>query len=127
MTLTDIERQLKELSNWNRWGDGDELGSLNLMTPRTRRRAAKLVKRGVTVSLARVAEETKAVDNPNPFEQKMLRLDARRGCPGWWTTTASITTVMRTPTSIRSATSFFVVGSITGSLTRMSPKKGLGV
>ena len=64
---------MKELSNWNCWGDGDELGSLNLITPKPRRRAAKLVKRGVTVSLARVAEETKAVDNPNPFEQKMLK------------------------------------------------------
>lgn len=81
MTLTDIERQLKELSNWNRWGDGDELGSLNLMTPRTRRRAAKLVKRGVTVSLARVAEETKAVDNPDPFEQKMLKIGRTPGVP----------------------------------------------
>ena len=81
MTLTDIERQLKELSNWNRWGDGDELGSLNLITPKTRRRAAKLVKRGVTVSLARVAEETKAVDNPNPFEQKMLKIGRTPGVP----------------------------------------------
>ena len=81
MTLTDIDRQLKELSNWNRWGDDDELGSLNLITPKTRRRAAKLVKRGVTVSLARIAEETKAVDNPNPFEQKMLKIGRTPGVP----------------------------------------------
>ena len=53
MTLTDIDRQLKELSNWGRWGDDDELGALNLITPKMRRRAARLVKRGVTVSLAR--------------------------------------------------------------------------
>jgi len=54
---------------------------LNLMTPKTRRRAAKLVKRGVTVSLARVAEETKAVDNPDPFEQKMLKIGRTPGVP----------------------------------------------
>ena len=71
MTLTDIDRQIKALSNWNRWGKDDELGALNLITPRTRRRAARLVKEGVTVSLARVPEEKKAVDNPTPFEQQM--------------------------------------------------------
>ena len=46
MTLTDIDRQLKELSNWGRWGGDDELGALNLITSRMRRRAARLVKRG---------------------------------------------------------------------------------
>ena len=81
MTLTDIERQLKELSNWNRWGDDDELGSLNLITEKTRRRAAKLVKRGVMVSLARIPEEIKAVDNPDPFVQKMLKIGRTPGVP----------------------------------------------
>ena len=81
MTLTDIDRQLKELSNWGRWGDDDELGALNLITSRMRRRAARLVKRGVTVSLARVAEEIKAVDNPDPFEQKMLKIGRTPGVP----------------------------------------------
>ena len=81
MTLTDIDRQVKELSNWSRWGADDELGALNLITPRMRRRAARLVKRGVTVSLARVAEEIKAVDNPNPFEQKMLKIGREPDVP----------------------------------------------
>lgn len=47
------ERMTKELSNWGRWGPDDELGTLNLITPKKRVQAAKLVKDGVTVSLAR--------------------------------------------------------------------------
>ena len=81
MTLTDIERQLKVLSNWHRWGQNDQLGAINLITPRTRRRAARLVRRGVTVSLARVAEEVEAADNPQPFEQKMLEIGRTPGVP----------------------------------------------
>lgn len=39
-------------SNAGRWGDGDELGTLNLITPEKRIRAAGLVREGVSVSLA---------------------------------------------------------------------------
>jgi len=41
-----------ELSNWGRWGDEDELGTLNLITPDVRRKAAALVTEGITVSCA---------------------------------------------------------------------------
>ncbi|MFP6767590.1 MAG: hypothetical protein VB859_05425, partial [Planctomycetaceae bacterium] len=81
MTFTDIERQLKVLSNWHRWGQNDQLGAINLITPKTRRRAARLVRRGVTVSLARIAEEVEAADNPQPFEQKMLEIGRTPGIP----------------------------------------------
>ena len=36
----------KELSNWGRWGDDDEIGTLNFVTPQKRVRAAGLVKTG---------------------------------------------------------------------------------
>src|SRR3954471_2766486 len=39
-----------ELSNWGRWGDDDQLGTLNLITPEVRRRAAASVTDGVSVS-----------------------------------------------------------------------------
>jgi kynurenine formamidase len=39
-------------SNAGRWGPDDELGTLNLITPTTRRRAARLVVEGVSVSMA---------------------------------------------------------------------------
>lgn len=41
---------MDSLSNWGRWGPEDELGTLNLITPEVRRRAAALVRDGVTVS-----------------------------------------------------------------------------
>ena len=41
---------LDTLSNWGRWGDDDELGTLNLITPEKRRAAAALVREGISVS-----------------------------------------------------------------------------
>ncbi|MFT4555889.1 MAG: hypothetical protein ACI92S_001225, partial [Planctomycetaceae bacterium] len=72
MTSQDVEHLVKELSNWGRWGKDDQLGTLNLITPEKRQEAAKLVKRGVSVSLARNAETTEAADNPKPFGHTML-------------------------------------------------------
>jgi kynurenine formamidase len=40
------------LSNWGRWGDDDQLGTLNLITPDVRRRAAAAVEEGISVSCA---------------------------------------------------------------------------
>src|SRR5712691_5285523 len=48
-----VEGYFKELNNWGRWGDGDQLGTVNLVTPAKRARAQTLVKTGRTVSLAR--------------------------------------------------------------------------
>jgi kynurenine formamidase len=48
-----IEGYFKELSNWGRWGDGDQTGTVNLVTAAKRARAQALVKTGRTVSLAR--------------------------------------------------------------------------
>ncbi len=39
-------------SNAGRWGPDDELGTLNLITPATRRRAARLVTEGLSVTMA---------------------------------------------------------------------------
>lgn len=41
----------KTKSNWGRWGDKDELGALNLMTPETVQRAAQSVSTGKVYSL----------------------------------------------------------------------------
>lgn len=55
-------RMIKELSNWGRWGANDELGTLNLITPTKRVQAAKLVKDGATVSLARQESYEPSID-----------------------------------------------------------------
>jgi hypothetical protein len=48
----ELERWMKELSNWGRWGKDDQLGTVNLITPEKRKQAAALVKSGIVVSLA---------------------------------------------------------------------------
>ena len=78
VTRADFERWKRELSNWGRWGKDDQLGALNLITPAKRRQAAALVTDGVSVSLSRVADTEKAIDNPDPFEHRMLEIGADR-------------------------------------------------
>ncbi|MFN7938816.1 MAG: cyclase family protein [Bryobacteraceae bacterium] len=75
-TLADFHRWMKELSNWGRWGKADERGTLNLITPATRRAAAKLVREGVAVSLSHDVEKEKAPDNTRPFVHEMLSTSA---------------------------------------------------
>ena len=72
MTKADVEKLVVELSNWGRWGKDDQLGALNLITPDKRKEAAKLVREGISVSLARDVETQEAADNPQPFVHEML-------------------------------------------------------
>ena len=78
VSRADFERWKKEHSNWGRWGPDDQVGALNLITPAKRRQAAALVKEGVSVSLSRVADTEKAIDNPDPFEHTMIAIGADR-------------------------------------------------
>ena len=48
----DVLSYFDSLSNWGRWGDDDELGTLNLVSPEKRIAAAQLVRVGATVSCA---------------------------------------------------------------------------
>ena len=41
-TEADFRRAMKELSNWGRWGEQDELGAANLITPAKRKQALAL-------------------------------------------------------------------------------------
>jgi len=71
VTAAMVERWMTELSNWGRWGKQDQMGAVNLITPAKRKRAASLVKDGVSVSLARNTETEKAADNDSPFVHTM--------------------------------------------------------
>jgi kynurenine formamidase len=79
MNQGDVDRLVKELSNWGRWGKHDQLGALNLITPKKRLEALAIVKRGISVSLARNVETKLAADNPSPFKQVMLKSGADKG------------------------------------------------
>ena len=66
-----VDRWMKELSNWGRWGKDDQMGAVNLITAAKRKQAVALVREGVSVSLARDTEKEKAEDNQRPFTQEM--------------------------------------------------------
>jgi kynurenine formamidase len=73
LTREDIDGMMSSLSNWGRWGQEDQLGALNLITPEKRRKAAALVEEGVTISLARpVIKE--AIDSSPAFVHRMVNL-----------------------------------------------------
>lgn len=46
-----VEEYCNRFSNWGRWGDDDQRGALNYIDEEKTRRAAQLVRRGVTFSL----------------------------------------------------------------------------
>ena len=49
----DLLNWMESLSNWGRWGQDDQRGTLNLITPEVTLRATRLVQAGMTVSCAR--------------------------------------------------------------------------
>ncbi len=48
----DLKQLASKVSNWGRWGDDDQLGTLNLLTPEARRRGAGAVRQGKSFALA---------------------------------------------------------------------------
>jgi kynurenine formamidase len=71
LTKSDVDRWMSELSNWGRWGKGDQSGTTNLITPAKRQAAARLVTEGFSVSLSHDADTMKAVDNSSPWSHIM--------------------------------------------------------
>jgi kynurenine formamidase len=72
VSAAEYTRWQTSLSNWGRWGKNDELGALNLITPAKRRAAVALVRDGVSVSLASIANTKSDVDVPCPNEWAMV-------------------------------------------------------
>lgn len=78
VTKQDVDGMMTSLSNWGRWGNADELGALNLITPQKRKQAAQLVGDGFSVSLSHDAVKTRQDDSP-PFEHRMLETGEQAG------------------------------------------------
>ncbi len=76
VTKESVDRWMTDLSNWNRWGETDVLGTINLITAENRIAAAGLVRQGVSVSMAHDALTDLAVDNPSPFELEVTATGA---------------------------------------------------
>ena len=71
ISVEQFEAWMEELSNWGRWGEDDELGAVNLMTPAKRKEAAGLVRSGTTVSLAHDFLSEEAADVREPYQLQM--------------------------------------------------------
>jgi len=78
LTESDVVKMISSLSNWGRWGQDDELGTINLITPEKRKRAAALVKDGVPVSCAR-SIATNAIGADTTFQPLRFMVDSGEG------------------------------------------------
>ncbi len=67
-----MDRLFASVSNWGRWGDDDERGTLNHLTPIEANTAASLVTEGRTVSLARDFPTQPGPENPWPAQHHMV-------------------------------------------------------
>ena len=78
LSTAEFDALFEQLSNWGRWGDDDQQGTLNLITPEKRRQAAALVREGFSVSLSQDLSAEREVDNTRPLE---LIMTADAGTP----------------------------------------------
>ena len=65
-TESEVLGYFQSLSNWGRWGDDDQLGTLNFLSPEKVKQATSLVQDGVTVSCARTITFQSEPDIPVP-------------------------------------------------------------
>lgn len=82
----ELDEMYERLKNWGRWGDDDQRGALNHLTPERSAAAAALVRDGITVSLAHDLGTEASPENPHPAHHHMLASgDARdsNGIPGY--------------------------------------------
>ncbi len=71
VTEAMVQQWMTDLSNWGRWGDDDQLGTLNLITPEKRLQAIGLARVGTSVSLSHNYLKERAADATSPFEHEM--------------------------------------------------------
>jgi kynurenine formamidase len=71
VSAVEFGRLFQTLSTWGRWGDSDQLGALNLLTPERVAEAAKLVQQGVTITLSWPMQKEATANNPEPAEHWM--------------------------------------------------------
>ncbi len=69
----EMREIFESVKNWGRWGDDDEAGALNLLTPERRAAAAAEVTVGEAVSCARELPVRPNVENPHPALHMMTR------------------------------------------------------
>jgi kynurenine formamidase len=79
LTREEVEGFHRKLSNWGRFGDRDQLGTLNFVRPEHRVAAARLVRSGRNVSCSRPLPTESSPENPNP----VVHLMSGTATEGW--------------------------------------------
>src|ERR1700686_5636334 len=74
MSREEFDQLFASVSNWGRWGQDDQRGTLNLITPERISAATALVRRGRSVSLSYLLSKVADIDNPKPMLHYMSRL-----------------------------------------------------
>jgi kynurenine formamidase len=74
LTAAEFRELFESVSTWGRWGDDDQRGSLNYLTPERVRAAAALIRSGETISLSLPLNTRVGVDNPAPVDHHMTML-----------------------------------------------------
>lgn len=80
-TRKEIDALIRERSNWGRWGQDDQAGAVNLITPAKRVAAARLVKNGRRVSMSREFPKEPGPANAYPAQHWMRTVP--RGAGGF--------------------------------------------
>src|SRR6202161_4203159 len=88
VTLREFDEIFEAVKNWGRWGDDDELGTLNYITRETVRAAAGLVRSGRRATMSIPMNTTAGPDNPSPVIHHVVQghdvgagsRDAERSC-----------------------------------------------
>lgn len=73
-TVEEYRAYKERFKNWGRWGEDDQLGTLNHISEETRRAAAALVREGKSVSLANPVATARVLSgprNPTPADHRM--------------------------------------------------------
>ena len=70
-TREEVLSYLHQRRNWGRWGQDDQIGAINLITPAKRVKAASLVRTGRSVSLSRDFPKLPAPGNTHPADHWM--------------------------------------------------------
>lgn len=86
LTRWEFDELFKSVCNWGVWGDKDERGTLNYITPDCVKAAAVLVRSGQSVSMAVPINKVAGPDNPHPVAHYMTMVfdgDPSFGEPGF--------------------------------------------
>jgi kynurenine formamidase len=74
VSASEFEALFKAVSNWGRWGEDDELGTLNELSADRIVAATRLVGSGETVTLSHPWDTEESLDNPHPADHRMTLL-----------------------------------------------------